>query len=233
MGEIQRRTAQREIVISMGHLQAAGVAALLLTVTAFGVGFGLGRSGASAVVQAAPVRMLDGVPGEGLVELLAEVERGKVAHTSSAVRYPDWVDGDGSLGVPTEVPPVPGADALVQPPQGFAEPEGEAGVPGAFTVEVAEVGSAAEASALRDLLRAQGLAAWSGARRTGGEPRWFVRVGGFRTAAEATAALASVRSAAGSASAEARVVGLGVRPEVPAPVEAVAVPPAAPEIPAP
>jgi hypothetical protein len=229
MGEILRRAEQRELVVSTGHLTAAGAAAVVLTLTAFGVGFGLGRSSVPPVVHAEAPSFLGTVPGEDLVQLLAEVERGRVAHTSSAVRYPDWIDGSGELGIPAAAEAATGVAvaASVGVPAGFTSPASDAPPPGAYAVEAGELATPDEAAALRDVLRAQGLAAWSGPRQVDGVTRFVVRVGGFGSEAEATAALGAVRAAGAGSTEGAQVVGVGVRPAPASPpaAEAAAVPP--------
>ncbi len=206
MSEADPRTEHGQVVLSRARIQAVVAAVLVVTVTAFGVGFSIGRTLAPAAARRPVARVLDDVPKDGLVELLAEVERGQKFRASAAIQYPEMVDGNGVPHVPQTEPLVAGAGAAVAAPQAIDLPVGDAPVAGAFAVALPDMVRQEDAAALRDVLTGAGLAAWSSANQVEGETRWSVHVGGYASELAATEALASVRALAGASGAGARVV---------------------------
>lgn len=205
MTEPETPGERSEVVLSRQAARAGVAAALIVTITAFGVGLGIGRSLVPAPAPRGPERVLDAVPGEGLVQLLSEVERARVARASAAVRYPEWVDGEGRAEVPEAPAEVPGVDAKLAPPPGFEAPHADAPGTGAWIIGFGELGSEVEAALLRDSLRGGGLQAWVVALRVAGAPKWTVHAGGYATEEEARQALDAVRTAAGPAGVSAAV----------------------------
>ena len=131
MGELQRLRDAREFRVSRSHVHAALTLSVLLSVVMFGVGFALGRAKVAVTSDGTPVSMVDGVPGQELVELLAEVERGNVLHASQAMTYPQFFAGGGTVEVPTAAPKPAAVDAAVPGAPSVADgatdplPEGE------------------------------------------------------------------------------------------------------------
>jgi hypothetical protein len=192
MSDLARRRDARELWVSRSHLHAAVVASILVSVISFGFGYLLGHSRAG-VVSAPPERsLLAEVPGEGLVALLAEVERGAVGSASSAIVYPELIDEQEPMQIPTEAEEVPGVRAELAPGRLEEVPVPDPTPDGAYTIDVGDFDDLAVATDLRDHLRAQGVEAWWGLERVAGVARYHVAVGGFEDEAAASEQLAGV-----------------------------------------
>lgn len=192
MSDLERRRDAREYWVSRGHLHAGIVASLLMAFVSFGMGFLLGQSRVGAAVVPPERALLARVPGEDLVALLAEVERGTLKSASSAIVYPQLIEGVGPPAVPTELTPGIGVDAMVGLPPRPAELQPDRVPAGVFTVQAGAFGVADDAVRVRDHLLAQQVPAWLSVEHVDGVPAYRVAIGGFASALEAEAALGVV-----------------------------------------
>lgn len=185
MGELERLRDSREIRVSRSHLFAAAAIALLLAASTFGLGVALGRSKIAVTSDGAPVTLVDGVPGDELVELLAEVERGRVLHASQAMTYPQFFAGEGAVQVPDAAPKPAPVDAVVQAAPSVGGSATDPIPAGPYTVHVGNFVVEAEVLAARELLTQSGLPVWTSVRLDGGKPTWIVGVGSYSAEADA------------------------------------------------
>lgn len=185
MGELERLRDAREFRVSRSHVQAAVVLSALLSVVTFGVGFALGRAKVAVTSDGAAVSMVDGVPGQELVELLAEVERGNLLHASQAMTYPEFFSGGGGVIVPTEAPKPAGVDATVPSAPSVADGATDPLPEGPYTIHVGDFTSEASARATHDVLEAAGLTVWRSVRLEGGKPVWVLGIGSYGAEADA------------------------------------------------
>jgi hypothetical protein len=194
MGELQRLRDAREFRVSRSHVHAALTLSVLLSVVMFGVGFALGRAKVAVTSDGTPVSMVDGVPGQELVELLAEVERGNVLHASQAMTYPQFFAGGGTVEVPTAAPKPAAVDAAVPGAPSVADgatdplPEGE------YTIHVGEFSDEKDATATRDVLAAAGFAVGRTVRLEDGKAVWILFSGSYGSTDEAMDTRAKVDS---------------------------------------
>ncbi|HMV68181.1 MAG TPA: SPOR domain-containing protein [Myxococcota bacterium] len=210
MSDLERRRDARDVWVSRSHLHAAVVAAALLSLTCFGLGFLAGRHQAVTSAEQREGSLADAVPGRDLLAVLAEVERTSLSSATSAMQYPDLLRKGASPQVPAEPARPPGVAADVPSP--VTAPFDADPVPGgAFTVEVGVFSDVAGARAARDHLRQRELAAWWWLERVDGVAAYHVAVGGFATQGEADAEVVRVAAVAQTGptpGAAPRVVGL-------------------------
>jgi len=219
MGELTKRRAARDLWISRGHVRAALVGAFLLSGVSFGLGYltGSGNGPAEPARGWAEQGFAEQVPGEDLVGLLARVEANRAALGGvETLTFPDELGraaDDMPVGpmappealVAPEIPQEPVSDVQTHIPGAPAvAPELPAPPIGAFTLEVATVGSLEAARALADALGGcaaggegcppalEGLSAWVGASIVDGELLYTVSLGGFATESAAQEALEGV-----------------------------------------
>jgi hypothetical protein len=188
MSELARRRDARDLWVSRSHLHAAIAAASLLAVMSFAGGYALGRGKTGASEAPHLASLTDAVPGEDLVELLAQVERTAIAHPSQAMVYSDWAEGKGALPVPPQGGDAAGVEAVVGPSPLTSSIEAD-GLPRAkWTVEVGSFDAEADGRAVRDWLRDQAQPAFMTVRIKEGARTFWVGVGGFGSQEEAKAA---------------------------------------------
>jgi hypothetical protein len=192
MSDLARRRDAREYWVSRGHLHAGLVASLLMAFVSFGFGFLLGQSRVGAATAPPERVLLAHVPGEDLVALLAEVERGTLASASSAIVYPELIEGEQPPALPAAPADLIGVDATLAPPPRAMELEPDPVPPGVMTVQVGTFAELDDARRMRDHLLAQQVQAWWSVERVDGAPVYRVAIGGFLDAASAEAALVSV-----------------------------------------
>lgn len=185
MGELERLRDAREFRVSRSHVHAALTLSVLLSLVTFGVGFALGRAKVAVTSDGAAVSMVDGVPGQELVELLAEVERGNVLHASQAMTYPQFFNGQGEVQVPTEAPKPAQVDAAVPAAPSIADGTTDPLPEGPYTIHVGEFASEKDAIATHDVLAAAGFTLWRSVRLENGKPVWILGMGSFATEDEA------------------------------------------------
>lgn len=171
MGELARYRRDRDLHLSRGHLSAAIVGVVLISTTAFFLGF---RMGNTRPVVPVATHFTAEAPREGLVELLARVEAsGDTTGGVEALTFPDALTQSSGGGL-LDVEPMPS---------------------GRFQIEVARYADVADARALREHLRAAEVQAWVGAELEAGMMTWRVVAGGFTGSEEADERLAEVRTA--------------------------------------
>lgn len=185
MGELERLRDAREFRVSRSHVHAALTLSVLLSVVTFGVGFALGRAKVAVTSDGTPVSMVDGVPGQELVELLAEVERGNVLHASQAMTYPQFFAGNGTVEVPTEAPKPASVDAAVPGAPSVADGATDPLPEGPYTIHVGDFTAEKDAIATHDVLAAAGFTVWRSVRLDDGKPVWILGIGSFATEADA------------------------------------------------
>lgn len=188
MSDLKRRRDARDIWISRRHLAAGAVLMVLISITSFFLGFWVGRDEAAEPQHTASHSQ---VPGDDIVELLARVEASALSDGGiEALTFPDSLRGDpgGGPGVPSPgVRPEPAAiEALPRRPGQIAA-EGLPPPPkGDFTVQVAVLPLLSEARQQEQAMRLLGIDPWIGAEIAEGHTRYFLAVGGYPSAEEAS-----------------------------------------------
>jgi cell division septation protein DedD len=140
-------------------------------VLSFAVGFAVGKRSVSELGDPVASTLVSQAPGEELVELLAEVERGAMVNASKQVIYQDVLERRAAAPLEEPQPVEPLGDAVPVAPWG---------------VVVGMYDAPEEVASLVDHLRAGELPVWVEQVRTSGEPTFRVGVGGFESEAEAS-----------------------------------------------
>lgn len=180
MSDLQRRREARQLWVSRSHLHAAVAFAALLALTSFGLGYLVGRTRTATASAPAPrhASLVEGVPGESLVDLLARIERARVVNPTGAVQYPDLLEKGAALDLPGDR--APEARSLsVRAPEAVAVPEADAPLSGArFAIRPTGTPSdpGAWARGLASTLRAAALDARAVYALVDGRPSWRVEV---------------------------------------------------------
>lgn len=213
MPELSRVRPESETSLTRGRLWVLMGVSLCLTATAFVLGLQVGRS--QVPMAALPPRdaLISEEARTGNLEVLLQ----KVSASSSESHLafpaelpvsppppPEPVIGPDGQPVAVEAPPPPAALAPPAPKEGSAVVAASGGtdilgvVPtSGYAVQVA-VAEPARASALLDSLSAQGLSAYAIDAVVDGHAERRVRVGGYASAAAATAALPTLQAAVGA-----------------------------------
>jgi cell division septation protein DedD len=155
-------------------------------VLSFAVGFAVGKRSVSELGDPVASTLVSQAPGEELVELLAEVERGAMVNASKQVIYQDVLERRAAAPLPEEAPAAGGMTASVSAEPQPVEPLGDAVPVAPWGVVVGMYDAPEEVASLVDHLRAGELPVWVEQVRTSGEPTFRVGVGGFESEAEAS-----------------------------------------------
>jgi hypothetical protein len=187
MGELQRQRDTLDLWVSRSHLWAMASGTLVLALTTFALGFLIGRKTAPEHVAAADL-------SEGqLVELLARVEASsRPGGGVEEITFPDALAG-GATPLSTEIPG-DAAGVLAVQASGVTV-AGDSPPTDPYTIRIADLPEAGDATALRDRLRGAGMPAWMGLIITNGKPLYLIAIGGFADAKAAEAKLVELGAA--------------------------------------
>lgn len=186
------RPRDRQLNMTRGHLYALIAMALALSVATFFLGIQIGRRDvpAATVTAATEPPLVKEEARDGSLEvLLARVEQARPG--SVPLEFP-------SVLPVTDPPPAIGEGAVVPPAPGLAPRAGDIPKDGwALETGIFPEVNAADNEVAR--LRAAGLSAYRVTSLINGQPNSRVRIGGYKSEADALAAVAKVSEAAPSA----------------------------------
>lgn len=213
MPELSRVRPESESSLTRGRLWVLMGVSLSLTATAFVLGLQVGRQQVPMVALPPRDALISEEARTGNLEvLLQKVSAGGAeAHLAFPAELPvtpppppEPVIGPDGLPVAVEAPPPPAALVPPAPKEGAAVVSAGGGtdllgvVPTSGYAVQAAVTDPARAGALIDSLNAQGLSAYAMDAVVDGHAERRVRVGGYATAAAATAALPTVQAVVGA-----------------------------------
>jgi hypothetical protein len=198
MGELARRTRERELAVSRGHLQAAAVGVTLVAISAFALGYSLGHGGEGSEPLARTT--LGSVADGTLVKVLARVEATNdptggvgvlsfpdVLAAELSIPEDEGVEGEPTVGLEgTADAELPGMDVVVEA-AGVDGLEAFDTLPlGAYTVDLGRFGDLDAAVALRDrVAELEGAEVWLTAEVVDGQRAYRVGWGAFAEQAHA------------------------------------------------